>query len=558
MRIALAQINPVVGDIAGNERLIINSIIDARAAGAAVVCFPELALVGYPPEDLLLKDRVLSDAAEALERIAGSTDGIVAIVGYPRLDGAVYNAAAVLADRRIAGSYSKNHLPNYGVFDEHRYFAAGTKGALIEVNGHLIGLSICEDIWSGGAPESDEVAAGASLIVNLSASPYQAGKGTVREQMLSDRATENGVAVAFCAQIGGQDELVFDGHSLVIDAAGQTIARAPQFEEWLLMCELELPASSFDASSDKVELLGSFATAQPSDDVSLDHPIARVDGNDEAVYAALVLGTRDYANKNGFDRAVLGLSGGVDSALVACIACDALGAARVTCVTMPSQFSSEGTYGDALKLAESLGLELLELPIGELMNRYEHLLAPTFEGRDPDLTEENLQARIRGNLLMALSNKFGWLVLTTGNKSEMAVGYSTLYGDSAGGFAVIKDVPKTLVYRLCELRNGRSDCPIPESILTRAPSAELRADQADQDSLPPYELLDPLLEGYVERDLGAQQLIAEGFDAETVAQVIALVDRAEYKRRQQPPGIKVTGKAFGRDRRMPITNRYKE
>jgi NAD+ synthase (glutamine-hydrolysing) len=324
-----------------------------------------------------------------------------------------------------------------------------------------------------------------------------------------------------------------------------------------LTCELELAEGSFDASSNNVELLGSFTTAQPSEDTSLDHLMARVEGDDEAVYAALVLGTRDYANKNGFDRAVLGLSGGVDSALVACVACDALGAARVTCVTMPSQFSSEGTYGDALQLAQALGVELLELPIGDLMDRYEQLLAPTFDGRDPDLTEENLQARIRGNLLMALSNKFGWLVLTTGNKSEMAVGYSTLYGDSAGGFAVIKDVPKTLVYRLCEIRNGRSDSPIPESVLTRAPSAELRADQADQDSLPPYELLDPLLEGYVERDLGAEQLIAEGFDAETVAQVIALVDRAEYKRRQQPPGIKVTGKAFGRDRRMPITNRYK-
>ncbi len=557
MRIALAQINPVVGDIAGNELLITNSIADARAAGAALVCFPELALLGYPPEDLLLKAHVLSDAAEALERIASSTDGIVAIVGYPRLDRAVYNSVAILADGRIAGSYSKNHLPNYGVFDEHRYFAAGTKGALIEINGHLIGLSICEDIWSAGPPESDEAAAGASLIVNLSASPYQAGKGTAREQMLAERATENDVAVAFCAQVGGQDELVFDGHSLVIDAAGQTIARAPQFEEWLLTCELELAEGSFDASSNNVELLGSFTTAQPSEDTSLDHLMARVEGDDEAVYAALVLGTRDYANKNGFDRAVLGLSGGVDSALVACVACDALGAARVTCVTMPSQFSSEGTYGDALQLAQALGVELLELPIGDLMDRYEQLLAPTFDGRDPDLTEENLQARIRGNLLMALSNKFGWLVLTTGNKSEMAVGYSTLYGDSAGGFAVIKDVPKTLVYRLCEIRNGRSDSPIPESVLTRAPSAELRADQADQDSLPPYELLDPLLEGYVERDLGAEQLIAEGFDAETVAQVIALVDRAEYKRRQQPPGIKVTGKAFGRDRRMPITNRYK-
>ena len=557
MRIALAQINPVVGDIAGNELLITNSIADALAAGAALVCLPELALTGYPPEDLLLKEHVLTDAAEALERIARGVEGIVAIVGYPQRDGAVYNSAAVLADGRVAGNYKKNHLPNYGVFDEHRYFEAGSQGALIELNGNLIGLSICEDIWTAGSPESDEAAAGASLIVNLSASPFQAGKGIAREQMLAERATANNVAVAFCAQVGGQDELVFDGHSLVIDSVGATIARAPQFEQWLLSCEIELLESQFDSSVDSVELLGSFTTNPPSDDTSLDHLLARIEGDDESVYAALVLGTRDYANKNGFDRAVLGLSGGVDSALVACIACDALGAARVSCVTMPSEFSSEATYSDAISLAESLGVELLELPIGDLMELYGALLAPTFDGRPADLTEENLQARIRGNLLMALSNKFGWLVLTTGNKSEMAVGYSTLYGDSAGGFAVIKDVPKTLVYRLCELRNLRNDAAIPESILTRAPSAELRADQADEDSLPPYEILDPLLEGYVEQDLGAEQLIAAGFDAEVVAQVIGLVDRAEYKRRQQPPGIKVTGKAFGRDRRMPITNRYK-
>lgn len=557
MRIALAQINPVVGDIAGNELLITNSIADALAAGAALVCLPELALTGYPPEDLLLKEHVLTDAAEALERIARGVEGIVAIVGYPQRDGAVYNSAAVLADGRVAGNYKKNHLPNYGVFDEHRYFEAGSQGALIELNGNLIGLSICEDIWTAGPPESDEAAAGASLIINLSASPFQAGKGIAREQMLAERATANNVAVAFCAQVGGQDELVFDGHSLVIDSVGATIARAPQFEQWLLSCEIELPESQFDSSVDSVELLGSFTTNPPSDDTSLDHLLARIEGDDESVYAALVLGTRDYANKNGFDRAVLGLSGGVDSALVACIACDALGAARVSCVTMPSEFSSEATYSDAISLAESLGVELLELPIGDLMELYGALLAPTFDGRPADLTEENLQARIRGNLLMALSNKFGWLVLTTGNKSEMAVGYSTLYGDSAGGFAVIKDVPKTLVYRLCELRNLRNDAAIPKSILTRAPSAELRADQTDEDSLPPYEILDPLLEGYVEQDLGAEQLIAAGFDAEVVAQVIGLVDRAEYKRRQQPPGIKVTGKAFGRDRRMPITNRYK-
>ena len=557
MRIALAQINPVVGDIAGNALLITNAIADARAAGAALVCLPELAMTGYPPEDLLLKDHVLSDVAAALERIAEQVEGIVALVGYPEHDGAVYNSAAVLADGLVCGSYRKNLLPNYGVFDEHRYFEAGSRGALIDLNGALVGLSICEDIWSPGAPESDEAAAGASLIVNLSASPFQAGKGPAREQMLSERAREYGVAVAFCGQVGGQDELVFDGHSLVVAPSGEILARAPQFEQWLLSCEVPMQAAEFKAEEHpNVELIGSFTTNPPSDDTSLDHLVARVESDDEAVYAALVLGTRDYADKNGFSRVVLGLSGGVDSALVACIARDALGADRVTCVTMPSQYSSEGTYSDAVALAAALGVELLELPIGDLMKGYDELLAEPFAGRAPDLTEENLQARIRGNILMALSNKFGWLVLTTGNKSEMAVGYSTLYGDSAGGFAVIKDLPKLLVYRLCELRNRRSDSPIPASILTRPPSAELRPDQADQDSLPPYEILDPLLEGYVERDLGAEQLVAEGFDAETVKFVIGLVDRAEYKRRQQPPGIKVTGKAFGRDRRMPITNRY--
>ncbi len=557
MRIALAQINPVVGDIVANEALIVRSISDALAAGASLVCLPELALTGYPPEDLLLKHHFTDEVDAALQRIAATVNGIVAVVGYPERDGELYNSAAVIADGSVAGSYRKNHLPNYGVFDEHRYFKAGNTGALIELDGALVGLSICEDIWSPGPPESDEAAAGASLIVNLSASPYQAGKGTAREQMLIGRAGETAAAIAFCAQVGGQDELVFDGHSIVVDPSGAVVARAPQFEEWLLTCDLTLEPHSFDPdTASGVELIGSFTTAPPSDDSNLDHLVARVADDDEAVYAALVLGTRDYTNKNGFDRVVLGLSGGVDSAIVACIAVDALGPGRVTCVTMPSKYSSEGTYSDAVALAQALGVELIELPIGELMDGYKLLLAKPFDGRDSDLTEENLQARIRGNLLMALSNKFGWLVLTTGNKSEMAVGYSTLYGDSAGGFAVIKDVPKTLVYRLSALRNARSDSPIPASVLARAPSAELRPDQADQDSLPPYEILDPLLEGYVERDLGADQLVAEGFDPEIVERVIALVDRAEYKRRQQPPGVKVTGKAFGRDRRMPITNRY--
>jgi NAD+ synthase (glutamine-hydrolysing) len=559
VRIALAQINPVVGDIAGNERLITNAIADARAGGAALVCLPELAVTGYPPEDLVLKKHFISDAAAALERIASEVEGIVAVVGYPELAEGLYNSAAVLSDGKIAASYRKNHLPNYGVFDEHRYFKAGARGAVLELNGALIGLSICEDIWTAGSPESAEAEAGASLILNLSASPYQAGKGSAREEMLTARAKENDAAIAFCAQVGGQDELVFDGHSLVIDAAGEILARAPQFEEWLLFCEVEVRQAEFSAAAaGHVDYLGSFATSPPSEDTSLDHLVARVAEDDEAVYAALVLATRDYTDKNGFNGVVLGLSGGVDSALVACIARDALGADRVTTVTMPSKYSSSGTYNDAVALAASLDVSLIELEIGALMEGYEGLLADQFAGRAPDLTEENLQARIRGNLLMALSNKFGWLVLTTGNKSEMAVGYSTLYGDSAGGFAVIKDIPKTLVYRLCELRNGRNDQPIPASILTRAPSAELRPDQADQDSLPAYEVLDPLLELYVEWDFGIDELLAAGFDEATVRKIIGLVDRAEYKRRQQPPGVKVTAKAFGRDRRLPITNRYSQ
>ena len=559
MRIALAQINPVVGDIAGNELLISNAIADARAAGAALVCVPELAITGYPPEDLLLKPHFVADAAAALERIAKGVVGIVAIVGYPEQAEGLYNSAAVLADGKVAGRYRKNNLPNYGVFDEHRYFEAGSRAAVLEINGVSVGLSICEDIWTAGPPESVEVEAGAAIIVNLSASPYQAGKGSAREEMLAGRARENNAAIAFCAQVGGQDELVFDGHSLVLGASGEILARAPQFEEWTLFCDLDLQRSSFvERDGLEVDFLGSFVTDPPSADTSLEHLVARVAEDDEAVYEALVLATRDYTEKNGFNGVVLGLSGGVDSALVACIARDALGAERVTCVTMPSKYSSSGTYNDAVALAAALDVGLIELEIGSLMDGYESLLADQFSGREPDLTEENLQARIRGNLLMALSNKFGWLVLTTGNKSEMAVGYSTLYGDSAGGFAVIKDIPKTLVYRLCDLRNARRDNPIPTSILERAPSAELRPDQADQDSLPPYDVLDPLLELYVEQDYGVEQLLAKGFADETIRQVIGLVDRAEYKRRQQPPGVKVTGKAFGRDRRLPITNRYSQ
>jgi NAD+ synthase (glutamine-hydrolysing) len=588
MRIALAQMNAVVGDLVGNERRIRERLDEAVAAGAQLVLFPELAITGYPPEDLLLKEHFLADAREAVDRIARDVQGVVAIVGFPEREDDVFNVAGVLADGVLQGIYRKHRLPNYGVFDEHRYFQRGDGGALIDVDGETVGLTVCEDIWVPGEPLSDEALAGARLIVNISASPYHAGKGVEREHMVAQRAKDANAAVAFCALVGGQDELVFDGHSFVVDHEGDVIARAPQFEEALLVCDVDIAAAGAARLSDtrhregaseareRVAELGSFTTrvgggdaqpqplagaggpaAEPPMDPCEPAQMAPLLGADEEVWEALVLGTRDYVEKNGFRHVVLGLSGGVDSAVVACVAVDAIGADRVTCVTMPSRYTSEGTYSDAQAVASALGAELLELAIAGPMSAYDELLAGVFADREPDITEENLQARIRGNLLMALSNKFGHLVLTTGNKSEMSVGYSTLYGDSAGGFAVIKDVPKTLVFRLARLRNERPDAPIPESVLTRPPSAELRPDQADSDSLPPYEVLDPILEGYVEHDLGAEQLVARGFDPQTVERIIRLVDLAEYKRRQQPPGIKITTKSFGRDRRMPITNRYR-
>ncbi len=535
MRLALCQLNASVGDIAGNAGRIRARLEAARAAGAGLVAFPELALTGYPPEDLLLREHFLEDARRALEALAGEVHDTTAIVGYPELhQRQVYNSAAVLADRAIAASYRKHHLPNYGVFDEQRYFAAGGAPVTIEVAGAQVGLTVCEDLWRPGPPATEEARAGARLIVNISASPYHAGKGAEREQLFAARARECDAYIAFCALVGGQDELVFDGHSFVLDPAGTTIARARQFVEDTLIVDLDplAPAGS-----------------------RLEEPIAPVEAE---VYAALVLGLHDYVEKNGFAGAVLGLSGGIDSALVACLAVNALGAERVNVAIMPSPYSSAATQADAHALAAALGVRAHELPIAAVMDAYTSTLAADFRGRGPDITEENLQARIRGNLLMALSNKFGWLVLTTGNKSEMSVGYTTLYGDLAGGFAVIKDVPKTLVYRLCRWRNSpaRADAPIPDSIIARAPSAELRPDQRDADSLPEYELLDRILQGYIERDQSREQLIASGLPAREVDLTIRLVDRAEYKRRQAPPGIKVTTRAFGRDRRMPITNRY--
>ncbi len=570
MRVALAQIDPTVGDIAGNEAKVLSDLARARAAGAQLALFPELVITGYPPEDLLLKEHFLADARAAVDRIAASVQGIVAVVGFPERADDVYNAAAVLADGEVQAIYRKVNLPNYGVFDELRYFQRGPGGAIIEVDGIKVGLTICEDIWVPGAPMTDEALAGARLVLNISASPYQAGKGRQREQMIAQRARDNLAAVAFCALVGGQDELVFDGHSFVVDHDGEVIARAAQFAEELLVCDVDVEAAGAARLRDtrarpaarrmvaEVAQFGSFTTEGRSDAAAAPGgPVADLLDADAEIYAALVLGTRDYVRKSGFEHVVIGLSGGIDSTLVALIAVDALGPECVTCVTMPSPYSSEGTRSDAHVLAANLGVDLIELPIAEAMHGYDELLAEVFAGREPDITEENLQARIRGNLLMAMSNKFGWLVLTTGNKSEMSVGYSTLYGDSAGGFAVIKDVPKLLVYRLVAERARRDpESPVPESIVTRAPSAELRPDQRDQDSLPPYEILDAILEGYVEEDLGREQLIARGLPEADVDRVIRLVDLSEYKRRQNPPGIKVTSKAFGRDRRVPIVNRY--
>jgi NAD+ synthase (glutamine-hydrolysing) len=556
MRLALCQINATVGDIAGNARRIRDGLRAAHAAGAELVLFPELALTGYPPEDLLLREHFLADARAALDDLALEITGITAVVGFPELaDSRVYNAAAVLADGDVQSVYRKLHLPNYGVFDEQRYFAPGSAAATIAVGEHRVGLTVCEDLWQPGPPATEEARAGAQLIVNISASPYHAGKGIERERLFASRALESNAHVAFCALVGGQDELVFDGHSFILDPTGTAIARARQFAEDLLVCDLDLdievpprsPASSTRSS--------------------LHIPLAPVEAE---VYAALTLGLRDYVEKNRFAQVVLGLSGGIDSALVACLAADALGPERVNVAIMPSPYSSTATQSDAHALAATLGARTHELTIEAVMGAYTQTLHADFDGLPPDLTEENLQARIRGNLLMALSNKFGWLVLTTGNKSEMSVGYTTLYGDLAGGFAVIKDVPKTLVYRLCEWRNSpagaiardgatppRAPSPIPASILTRPPTAELRHDQRDEDSLPPYELLDRILYGYIELDRGREQLIADGLPAEEVDRTIRLVDLAEYKRRQAPPGIKVTTRAFGRDRRMPITNRYR-
>ncbi|MDQ3934514.1 MAG: NAD+ synthase [Actinomycetota bacterium] len=570
LRVALAQIDAVVGDIDGNAARIADSIARAREAGAQLVVLPELALTGYPPEDLLLKTHFGDAAGAALAELAGEAREVVALVGFPERAEDVYNSAAVLAGGEVAAVYRKMFLPNYGVFDEQRYFQAGSEPALFELNGIAIGITICEDIWDPGPPASTQALAGAQVIVNLSSSPYHAGKPLERERMLIQRARDNLAAIVLCNMVGGQDELVFDGHSVVVDQHGTVLARAPQFEESLTVCTIDTGAVAGARLRDarhraavrraghpKLPPIARCAVEPSGPAADEPAPVAEPLGPEEEVYAALRTGLRDYVDKNGFERVVIALSGGIDSALVALIAVDALGAERVICVSMPSPYSSEGTRADARAIAANLGADFLELSIEELMGAYDTALAEPFEGREADIAEENVQARIRGNLVMALSNKFGWLVLTTGNKSELSVGYATLYGDMAGGFAVLKDVFKGWVYRLVRWRNEREGRElVPASVLDRPPSAELRYEQRDDESLPPYDVLDAILLGYVEGDLDVEQLVNEGLPRADVERVIRMVDLAEYKRRQAPPGIRISTRAFGRDRRLPITNRF--
>ncbi len=568
-RVGLAQINPTVGAIEANARLVLDWMERARAAGCDLVAFPELALTGYPPEDLLFKTAFIEANLRALADVARQSRGITAVVGYVDKRDDIFNAAAVLHDGAQVGTYHKQYLPNYGVFDENRYFQSGTEAPVFAVGDTVLAANICEDIWYPTGPTTLQALAGAELVVTINASPYHAGKAQFREKMLATRAADDLVCLAFVNTVGGQDELVFDGQSFIFNEKGERIARGRAFEEDLVVADLDLDeifrARLHDSRRRKEKLRAAGPTRISLPPLPLREkpkpPVHEVQALEpvEEIYRALVLGTRDYVTKIGYKHVVIGLSGGIDSALVAAIAVDALGAANVTGVTMPSPFSSLGTRRDAARLAKNLGIDMLRVPITGVLKAYKRALAAAFKGLKEDVTEENLQARIRGNYLMALSNKFGWLVLNTGNKSEIAVGYTTLYGDMAGGFAVIKDCPKTLVYKLSEHANARARRElIPETVFTRPPSAELRPDQTDQDTLPPYAELDAILECYVEGDQGVADIVARGFDAQTVKRVIAMVDRNEYKRRQGAIGIKITPRAFGKDWRLPIVNKFRE
>jgi NAD+ synthase (glutamine-hydrolysing) len=586
-RIAMVQMNPTVGDLDGNVRRIVAWLREAKKAKADLVAFPELAITGYPPEDLLLKPRFVADNRRALKEIVRHCRGLAAVVGYvsqgdgidpkparssvvPAGAHELYNAAAVIADQKLVTTYCKWYLPNYGVFDESRYFHPGRRLPLIRLRGTVVGVNICEDVWLPEGPTRFQAAAGAELIVNINASPFHLGKSRVREQMLATRARENGVILTYTNVVGGQDELVFDGNSVILDHHGEVIARGKAFEEDLIVADLNMEAVARakrtqgckkilpQRAASAVEICAASLPAVKKNRERAVPDIVTVLDPLEEVYRALTLGVRDYVKKNGFTCAVIGLSGGVDSALTAVIAADALGAGNVRGLFMPSPYTSQDSHDDVAELGKRLAISVRTIPITTMFDTYRHALAETFEGHAPDTTEENLQARIRGNLLMAFSNKFGHLVLTTGNKSEMSVGYATLYGDMAGGFAVIKDVPKMMVYDLARLRNLRGATPvIPKRTLDRPPTAELRPNQKDQDSLPPYEILDPILQAYVEENRSLEEIVEAGYDRTTVARVIGMVDGSEYKRRQAPIGIKITHRALGKDRRMPITNGYR-
>jgi len=572
LRLGLAQINTTVGDLDGNAAKVLEYVGRARELGVDLISFPELTITGYPPEDLLLRPQFIRDNLSVLQRVVKGCQGISAVMGFVDRDHDIHNAAAIIHDGRLVDVYHKQFLPNYGVFDENRYFQAGTRCPVYVVAGIGVGVSICEDIWYPDDPTRAQAHAGAQVIININGSPYHMGKRRFREQMLATRASDYAVFICYTNQVGGQDELVFDGASMVVSPWGEVLAQAAAFEEELLICDLDVEeafqARLHEPRRRKQRVASGAGSSVAKVQVS-DEPLAEKKppaerrcapsmSDDAEVYHALVLGTRDYLLKNGFQKAVIGLSGGIDSSLVAAIAVDALGSENVVGVAMPSRFSSEGSIRDARELADSLGIQLMTIPIEESFSTFLDLLSEPFADTEFGVAEENIQSRIRGLIIMALSNKFGWLVLATGNKSEMATGYATLYGDMAGGFAVIKDVPKTLVYRLAGYRNSLGPkAVIPQSVMEKEPSAELRPDQRDVDTLPSYETLDPILEAYVEEDKSVDAIAAMGFEEELVRRVMAMVDRNEYKRRQAPPGVKISPRAFGRDRRLPIANRYK-
>jgi len=574
LRIALAQINPTVGDLEGNSSKIINYIKKAKTAGSDLVAFPELAITGYPPEDLLLKTQFIDDNLNTLNKVRKNVGDITAIVGFVDRKDDIYNAAAVIYNKKIIDTYHKMYLPNYGVFDEYRYFQSGTRRPIYKISNTWFGINICEDIWYPEGPARVQALAGAEVIININASPYHIGKGKFREDMLSTRASDNLVFVAYLNTIGGQDELVFDGHSLILDQNGEIISRGKQFEEDLIIVDLDLEGILMsrlhnprrrqevirleNGAAEKIIIPVRKISRKKGIPSHHHHATYKVFDPLEEVYKALALGTSDYVQKNGFKGVVIGLSGGIDSALVASIAVDTLGKENVTGLFMPSPYTSAESREDAYALARNIGINLIEIPITNIFRSYLDQLKDIFKGLPVNTTEENLQARIRGNLLMAYSNKFGRLVLTTGNKSEMSVGYATLYGDMAGGFAVIKDVPKTMVYELCKWKNDKEGSPvIPERIFCKEPSAELKPDQKDTDTLPPYQVLDPVLKAYIEDDKSFDEILSPGCEPECVQNIIGMIDRSEYKRRQAPPGIKITPRAFGRDRRFPITNKYR-